>query len=406
MGLSITPDFDYWPVKYAIEEAVDIDRHVQITWSNGQTCEYHKFLLRENSPDETSLHPLSRETLLSPSDIPDDLSILKLKVSKGGNLDISWSDGITSSYHTGWLYAHGWFGEKRTAPYTKLWSTENLENPPTFDGPTALKQKKVFLDWLIALRDYGFARLENLENEDGLLERIVTQIGVIRESNFGRKYVLELKDVPDSNAFTSDALLQHTDMPTRINPHGLQFLFCRDNTTRGGEGIYTDAFKIAADLKIEEPDVYHALTSINWEFNNRAVESSYRATGPIFETEKDGSIVGVRYTPWLRAPLVAPINIQERAYSSVRTLVSYTQNPKYQMEVKYKSGDLFAFDNRRVLHGRKGYDAKGGTRFIEGVYSDHDELFSCIRVLKRQLAFEAEDNKINDLGDGNDFISN
>jgi len=46
-------------------------------------------------------------------------------------------------------------------------------------------------------------------------------------------------------------------------------------------------------------------------------------------------------------------------------------------------GDLLAFDNRRVLNGRRGYDAHGGKRFIEGIYGDRDDLHSSIRTLQR-----------------------
>ena len=66
------------------------------------------------------------------------------------------------------------------------------------------------------------ARLTGLPQEDGLLEQIVEKIGPVRESNFGREYQLEIKDIPDSSAYTARALLQHIDMPTRERPHGLQ----------------------------------------------------------------------------------------------------------------------------------------------------------------------------------------
>ena len=31
-------------------------------------------------------------------------------------------------------------------------------------------------------------------------------------------------------------------------------------------------------------------------------------------------------------------------------------------------------------------DAKGGTRFIEGIYSDRDDMHSAIRTLRRKIA--------------------
>ena len=57
----------------------------------------------------------------------------------------------------------------------------------------------------------------------------------------------------------------------------------------------------------------------------------------------------------------------------------------------YRPGDLVAFDNRRVLHGRNGYDAQGGERFIEGIYSDRDDLLSAIRTTRRHLGLAPQD---------------
>ena len=91
---------------------------------------------------------------------------------------------------------------------------------------------------------------------------------------------------------------------------------------------------------------------------------------------------------WLRAPLVASLEDQDRAYRSYRAFAARAQSPKYQMRFAYRPGDLLAFDNRRALHGRNGYDAAGGVRFIEGVYSDRDDLHSAIRSLERSLSQE------------------
>ncbi|MDJ0823133.1 MAG: TauD/TfdA family dioxygenase [Paracoccaceae bacterium] len=269
-----------------------------------------------------------------------------------------------------------------------LWTAAQQPEPPTFNGPQALQDPATFLAWLHALRDYGVARLEALPNQDGLLMQIVEQIGPVRESNFGRMYTLEIKDDPDSNAFTSDALMQHIDMPTRECPHGLQFLFCRDNSTSGGEGIYADAYRIAEDLRVEEPKHFAALCEINWTYNNRAKTTSYKASGPVIELDAQGTITGIRYNTWLRAPLIASLADQDRAYRSYRAFAARAQDPVYQMKFAYRPGDLVAFDNRRALHGRNGYDAAGGTRFIEGIYADRDDLYSAIRALERKLSKE------------------
>lgn len=387
----LTPDFDHWDHAADIAEATANGGAVNITWSDGKTSQHHALWLAENDPSPETLHPLSRETVLSPLDLPADLEVAKVDCLHPGAIQVTWNKARKPSvFDVNWLRGNAFFDENTLADTTVYWTGEEQPEPPSFNGPDALRNPAVLLQWLKALRDYGVARLTGLPNRDGLLMDMVERIGTIRESNFGRMYTLEIKDDPDSNAFTSDALLQHIDMPTRECPHGLQFLFCRENTTAGGEGIYVDGFRIAEDLKTEDPEAYAALTEIRWEYNNRSKTSSYRASGPVIEHDPDGRTTGIRYNTWLRAPLVASLEDQARGYRSYRAFAEKAQDPRYQMIFRYQPGDLLAFDNRRALHGRNGYDAKGGTRFIEGIYSDRDDLYSAIRKLERNLKKEEQ----------------
>ncbi len=385
-----TPDFDNWPQTQTPAAVTVAEGALSVTWSDGRTSLYHPLLLAENDPAPDCLHALSRETVLSPQDLPVDLAVVHAEIDPADAVVVHWTHGRRASrFHPGWLLGHAWFGAPAEMPKPILWTADELPEPPSFNGALTLADHTTFLKWLCALRDFGVARLEGLPNEDGLLMRVVERIGVIRESNFGRMYTLEIKDDPDSNAFTSDALLQHIDMPTRECPHGLQFLFCRENTTRGGEGIYVDAYRIAEDMRQDTPEHFAALCEIPWTYNNRSRSSSYKATGPVIECDTTGTITGIRYNTWLRAPLVASLDDQDRAYRSYRAFAARAQNPAYQMKVTYRSGDLLAFDNRRALHGRNGYDAKGGARFIEGIYADRDDLHSAIRTTQRIIEREA-----------------
>ena len=49
-------------------------------------------------------------------------------------------------------------------------------------------------------------------------------------------------------------------------------------------------------------------------------------------------------------------------------------------------GDLMMFDNRRLLHGRTGYDPQEGLRHLQGCYIDIDSIRSLYRVLSRSVA--------------------
>lgn len=388
-ALPWTPDFDHHPVTHRLVGAAAEGDHVRLIWDDGRESRHHAFQLRENSPDPDTIHPLSREMLISPLDLPADLRAVSASVDAAGALVVVWSDAAArvSRHHPGWLRRCAWFADTDPEPDPRvLWTAEEAPEPPTFDGPAALAEPRVRLAWLEALQAYGVARLEGLAQRDGLLEEVVAAIGPIRESNFGRRFTLEIKDDPDSNAFTPLPLLLHTDMPTRECPHGLQFLYCRENTARGGEGVYVDGARIAEDLRVEEPKTFAALTEVVWEFNNRSKSSAYRARAAAVTLDERGRVSEVRVNAWLRAPLKAPLEEQARGYRAIRAFTERAEDPRYQMVFAYRPGDLLAFDNRRALHGRRGYDAEGGQRFIEGVYADRDDLLSRIRTLRRQVA--------------------
>ena len=391
-ALPLTPDFEDWRNDVPVARVQAKGGHLLVEWADGKSAQFHALLLAENDPAEDKLHPKSRETLTSPLDFATNLTLTDARITDEGAVEVEWSsDAPPSRFHPGWLRGIGWFSDEETgapalpsAPQT--WDAALLPEPPTFDGPAALVDPKVELAWLEALARFGIARLEGLPQQDGLLEDVVTRIGPVRESNFGRQYTLEIKDDPDSNAFTSEALLQHIDMPTRESPHGLQFLYCRANTTSGGEGVYCDGFKIAEDIRRDHPEFFESLTKDIWLYNNRARTTDYRAEGPIVQLDARGAISAIRYTPWLRAPLKAPLAVQDRAYKAFRCFTQHAQDERYWLTFRYRPGDLLCFDNRRALHGRLGYDAKGGERFIEGIYSDRDDLFSRIRMLRKETA--------------------
>lgn len=386
--LPLSPDFDTWPEDTRIERLeILATGDLAIEWADGRRATYHRLLLAENATDSATLHPKSRETLMTPLDFPEDLTVTGARVEASGALSLDWSDGVPrGTYHPGWLSAHGWTGSQTAStPQPDLWRSDDLPAPETVSGPAALTQDAHFHRFLCNLRNHGVARLEGLPQQDGLLIEIAERIGTIRPTNFGRTYTLAIQNDPTSNAYTPVALPQHMDLCTRECPPGLQFLYCRENTTTGGEGLYCDGYRIAEDIRAEDPDTWEAMVTIPWTYNNRARGTSYKASGPMVDLDDQGQITALRYETWLRAPLVADLPTQDRAYRAYRAFAARAQSDRYLMRVRYKAGDLFAFDNRRVLHGRSAYDAKGGARFIEGVYADRDDLYSAIRVLERRL---------------------
>jgi gamma-butyrobetaine dioxygenase len=57
------------------------------------------------------------------------------------------------------------------------------------------------------------------------------------------------------------------------------------------------------------------------------------------------------------------------------------RDPRYAIHYSLSRGEMVAFDNRRVLHGRTAFDAESGDRHFHGYYIEQNEIDSRIRVL-------------------------
>ena len=59
-------------------------------------------------------------------------------------------------------------------------------------------------------------------------------------------------------------------------------------------------------------------------------------------------------------------------------------DPGMAVGFKLEPGDCFIVDNTRVLHGRTGYQAAAGSRWLQGCYAGKDGLLSTLAVLEEQ----------------------
>ncbi|MEX1108352.1 MAG: TauD/TfdA family dioxygenase [Dongiaceae bacterium] len=383
-GLPATPDFDSWPVVELPVEAAPIERGVRVKWDDGLETRFHVLWLRENSPDD--IHPVTREPALMLEAIPDDLAAQAAAIEPGGVLRIDWSSGETSRYHPGWLRAHAIEAgsDPMAMPPRTLWGAGLGGCLPRFDGAAILAGDPAeFAGWLEALHGYGVALLEGLPLEPDAVERIASLIGPIRPTNFGNVFEVRSKPDADSNAYTNMALPMHTDLATREYKPGLQFLFCMANEAAGGENQIADGFMIAETMRREVPDLFRTATTQKLVYGSRARNSDYRFACPMIRLAPDGTVEEVRVSPWLRAPLVAPLEDVDRAYRALRYFLAVSERPIMHVTLKLKPGDLLSFDNRRTLHGRLVYDPVTGERWLRGCYVEREELYSRLRILAR-----------------------
>ena len=75
----------------------------------------------------------------------------------------------------------------------------------------------------------------------------------------------------------------------------------------------------------------------------------------------------------------------DQFYTAYRNLFSLLHDERFEINFRMQAGDIFSFNNRRVLHGRKEYDPNSGERHLQGCYVDHDSVESNMKNLKRRF---------------------
>ncbi len=72
-------------------------------------------------------------------------------------------------------------------------------------------------------------------------------------------------------------------------------------------------------------------------------------------------------------------------YRAHRKFALLARQPDLVARFRLHTGELIAFDNRRILHAPEACDPAGGGRHLRGYYLDGEVLFSRIRPLEGRL---------------------
>jgi gamma-butyrobetaine dioxygenase len=104
---------------------------------------------------------------------------------------------------------------------------------------------------------------------------------------------------------------------------------------------------------------------------------------PVIKLDDDGNLVEMRLNNWIRDTLHLPAPKMTAWYRAYRVLWQLFHSEAHQIEFTLRPGEMVAFDNRRVLHGRREFDPNSGARHLQGTYLDRDMLASRLRVLAR-----------------------
>ncbi len=382
----LAPDFAPHYTQIALN-AVDADGDwLNLSWSDGLTYRAYGMFLRENEVVPGIVSDITREREIELDHMPASATFAAVETDASGDVVATWTDGKTSGFSAAWLrdLAEGAWQPEADLPSRKPWTTDIVSEPPTTPGKSFFDDDEVLHKLLTDVWAFGLARLQGLPTENGTVQRVAERIGTVRNSNFGFLFSVETKPDPDSNAYRAVPLDAHTDLATRETQPGFQLLHCQENSSTGGESTMVDGFAVAEALRESDPDAFAALSRLRWVFTNRHRDTDYRWSGPIIETDGQGTPIEIRNTGFLRFYPDMDDGDVPIAYSALRRFTAMLRDPHFQMATPFSPGDLVIFDNRRVLHGRAAFDRQSGVRRLQGCYLDRDEVTSRLRILARR----------------------
>jgi len=385
--------------------------------------ELHPLWLRERSISPQSVQMETKQPLHEHHNIPEDLKVTEAAFEDTMSLRVTFSDGLTSTYMVDRLR-----NEINTFHSTAIQFDNDDEFPVaiTKPGATADAKRIPFSRLFSARKDVQNISSEYIQDEELIalitalfeeghviitdvpcysgavvdLGRSLTRFSQVRPTNWGDYFNVESKADGDKKdiAYTSLALPPHVDNPYRDPPPCFQLLHTLANNCSGGMSTAVDAFSIVEELQELHPKYFEVLceTSVRWENDGGNRDSGMYSIAPMIELEKNvGGKVSVKqirysaksggYVPWM------PFE-ESDIFFKARNKFSMMVNEEHrQSHFRLNKGDVWVFNNLRMLHGRTEFE-KDGDRHLQGCYVDVDgfqfayfkALNSCKQTLNKK----------------------
>jgi gamma-butyrobetaine dioxygenase len=357
--------------------------------SEGRVATLHPLWLRHESHEPGQIDPVNRQRLFTPQDVALDLTVNGCEL-RGQRLSVTFSDGHTAELSTTAIdMALGWVHDPEAPPVPVAWVSP-LDPFPYIDWSSigwapAESDVSTVIEFLRTFFTHGYVVLRNTPVETGTVRRICDRLGYIVGNNFGWTFDVRAEPVPTDLAYTSVALLAHTDQPYRQPVPGIQLLHCLRNEAPGGDSTLADGLAAAEALRQHDPEAFAACTDVDVVFRYDMVTDTVVGHGPLIELDSRGRFRRIHLNTKLDTP-VPPIDGDLDAwYRGRRWLTDWLNDPAHQVTFRLEPGDVMFMDNHRVLHGRTSFDASAGYRHLQGAYIDHDGPDTMYRLAVRSL---------------------
>jgi gamma-butyrobetaine dioxygenase len=368
-------------------------RLLTVHWDEQTQFQYHYVWLRHagrcsyGMPNDTSV-----KIDLLPSN-PENLKIECTSI-ENNLLTINWLySSDTTKHDLTVLKSQAYDDKSRQVRKHRpsLWQADNTSDIPCFSF-NQLSDTEAELALLLAVRDFGLARISGVSTEAGSIESVSRMFGPTHVNNYGGIFNVRSDANKLLGSNTGVYLPPHTDESYRHEAPGISMFHCLESSEEGGESVLVDGFSVAAALKEVDPDSYRVLTQVPIFFQRYAPpEEDMRSHTRILVEDIDGDLIGLRWTDRTLPPQDLPFDWVEPVYQALYQFRALANDPKFSFQYRMSPGDLHVFDNHRVLHGRQPFDASKANRHLQQCSVNRDEFHSSLRVLAAVLGNPASE---------------
>ncbi|MEM6847592.1 MAG: TauD/TfdA family dioxygenase [Pseudomonadota bacterium] len=364
------------------------DNGLRITLSDSQSHYFNYHWLRDNCP--TSFNSATRERSFDIFHLETAPKVKTAEVT-GDVLEITWkSEDHVTRFPLAWLEAYK-TPKRRSDPADlsrKAWYGDHYPEVPRFSQPELLADPALRAKWIEAILVEGFTILTEMPNSNEGLKETAEIIGQVRPTFFGDYFDVKTQINPTNTAYTASALELHTDTPAEEHAPGVQFLHCRANTVEGGYSLYADGAAVANDFRERDPEGFKVLAETQVPFFCEHESYDMRSRQTIIELDQHSEVSGLTISQHMLDISDLDQELLDLWYPAFCRFGKMLQEEKYMMTFLMKAGECMVFDNHRIVHGRAGYTAESGDRYLRGCYVDRAEMRSTYRALVSEGRFK------------------
>jgi gamma-butyrobetaine dioxygenase len=360
-----------------------------VEWANGEVSEFASIWLRDNLRDDRDPH--SGQRLVDIADLPEEPRIRSALVDDKA-VRVEWeSESRPASFELDWLALHAIGGAPQRPEFaTRLWlEGARLDAARDFAWATLAEARGnpgARLEWLTRLLQDGVAFLSGVPSREEAIVDVMSLVGRVAETNYGLVFDVRSVPQPENLAYSDLGLGLHTDNPYREPVPGFQVLHALIASREGGQSLFADGLALAEHLRATDHGAFIQLTQTAVPFLYRSKDAELYAERPLIQLSCRGEVTAVHYNSRSIAPLRLSAHAARPFYAAYRRFAALLREPQFQLKFRLDTGDLVAFDNQRILHGRTGFSSAKFPRHLRGCYLTRDSVYSQTALLRRELS--------------------